>query len=822
VLGGEERERKDRLSSLSAQQRQADEQLSELGSRHSSMTKDLEAETGKTVDVALGSELDEVKNRIYEARSRIKALNEVNIKKSAENEALMEERKTLEARIKNWITDEQAKTREVDKLKLDYEQSLQGFTKLEEEYSNANKDINNLQQKLEEQRIKLSRKQSELQTLERTSGGLQQAVKAVLGLRKVILGIHGPVMQLGEVTDIKYNLPLQVAAGGRMQHVVVSGVDDAAKCIDYLRKKKIGRCTFLPLDKLSFRSADKPPKESIGFARDFIKCSAKFGKVFEYVFGDTIIVKDIHTAKKIGVGSWRMVTLDGDLLELSGAMTGGHMLESYVITFSNMEELENEIKVLEGSLGSLESDYEGKLEVKRKLDSTLSALRDRVRKSKEVIDNLVFEKNLITERRTSLRERLNKIVESAASIEGGIQENSVEVAKLEKSASSDEKKLKGLVERRGLGEATKLDTLKDSLRDIEVGKTKLVEKLAFLSQQSDELKARLSEIASSKQEINLEINSLRDKVKGLQKGLDGLEKAHESLGGEIEKLMGERGRVEEEITQLGSRIGEIEHGMDGISQQLNDFMIEKTKISTRLEDLQREYGKYGGVGLIEKSVKDLEDMAAKLEQEITEFGSVNMRAIETYDIIKKEFDDITEKLDTLKKERQSIFEFMDKIESRKKATFMEAFEKVKTNFERIFAELSDGKGTLTLDTPMNISESGLMITASPGGKRLMSLDAMSGGEKVLTSAAFLLALQQYKPAFFYVVDELDAALDKMNSVMLAEMLAHSNSQFLMVTHNNNMLRYMDSAIGVSMVYGVSQIVGVRFNGEDRAAGEMAA
>ena len=139
---------------------------------------------------------------------------------------------------------------------------------------------------------------------------------------------------------------------------------------------------------------------------------------------------------------------------------------------------------------------------------------------------------------------------------------------------------------------------------------------------------------------------------------------------------------------------------------------------------------------------------------------------------------------------------------------MEAFNKVKDSFEKIFAKLSDGQGTLTLDNPTNISESGLGIKASPKGKKIMSLDAMSGGEKVLTSAAFLLAVQQYKPSHFYIVDELDAALDKSNSNRLAKMLAGSGTQFIMVTHNNEMMRYMNSAIGVTMVDGISQIVGV--------------
>jgi chromosome segregation protein len=201
-------------------------------------------------------------------------------------------------------------------------------------------------------------------------------------------------------------------------------------------------------------------------------------------------------------------------------------------------------------------------------------------------------------------------------------------------------------------------------------------------------------------------------------------------------------------------------------------------------------------------------MVEDLEPKMMEFGSVNLRAIESYDIIKKEYDEIIEKLEVLKKERSSIFEFMEKIEAKRSKTFMETFNGVKENFERIFSKLSDGNGTLVLTNPQNLSESGLNIKASPKGKKIMSLDAMSGGEKALTSAAFLLAVQRYKPSYFYIIDELDAALDSANSQRLAVMLAESKTQFILVTHNNEMMKYIDSAIGVTMVDGISQIVGV--------------
>ncbi|MFH0861827.1 MAG: AAA family ATPase [Candidatus Altiarchaeota archaeon] len=821
ALVSEESDKKDNLSLVLAQNRENEALLNECGVRHSAFVKEVESEAKKTVDSALESELDVAKNRVFEARSSIKAIRELNQKKLQEAAALKGERESIEAKMKACISEEQGVLKDAEKYQLENDQSLADFKRFEGEYDLSNNSVNDVHQRLEGQRILLTRKQSELSTILRASGGMQHAVRAVVGLKKVIPGIFGPVSQLGQVKDRSYELALQVAAGSRMQYVVVSSVNDAAKCIDYLRQKKIGRCTFLPLDKVKSKTTDKAPKDSLGFARDHVQYSSKFSTVFEYVFGDTILVKDIETAKRIGIGEWRMATLDGDLLELSGAMTGGHVGERYEITFSNIEELERETAALESSVASLEAEYEEKVASRKKLDASLMMLRERIRKSKEGLDASGYQNNLSSERRSAFRASLNKAVDSLSALEREMQDNAVEITKLERTASAEEKSINELAERRNRGAVTKVDSLKDALRDLEVQKTKLTEKAGFLKQQAEQLKARLAEIAPSRDMIEGEIKSLEGNIHKLRFELDGLEKAHHSVHGEIAKLIEERGNVEVQITELSSRIGETERGMEGAAQRLQDYMVEKATINTRLDDLRREYGKYEGVALIEKAVKELTDLAEKLERDLTAFGSVNLRSVETYEVIKKEFDEINAKLDTLKSERQSIFDFMDKIESKKRDTFMEAFDKVKANFERIYAQLADGKGTLILDNPMNISESGLIITASPGGKRVMSLDAMSGGEKVLTSSAFLLGLQQYKPAYFYIVDELDAALDKRNSSRLAEMLAASSSQFLMVTHNMNMLKYMDSAIGVSMTNGSSQIVGVRFSAEKQAPIETA-
>ncbi len=814
-LGAEDKDKRQQLDDFAKEHREIEDKLATYDKKIVLLNTDLEKEMKKAADPSIEGELDEVKNKVYEARSTVKAMAELAERLKQEKKTMELERSSLEERIKSEVGGEQTTLKGFEGAQSTYNKTLSDYRQYEAAYGELSKNAAEAGENLQRQSIALNRKQSELEAIMKASGGLQKAVKAVLGLKKVISGIHGPIAQLGVIEDDRYASAISAAAGARMQYVVVSTVDDAAKCIDYLRKKEIGRCTFLPIDKIKVKTADKAPEGSVGFARDFVKHSAKYKKVFDYIFGDTIVVKDIEAAKKVGIGEWRMVTLDGDLLELSGAMTGGYRPDRAEITFSNIDELEGEIAALDEKTRAVQTEYEKLAAEKTKKEQALVSLRLRLTSEKDQLDKANVNISVSSERRNTIRKRLNEVVESIRRVDERIQEAGLETTKIQKKSSADEKRLAELIQKRGVDRKSMADEIKDELRDLAIEKTKLTEGKTHLVRQDAETRDRTARIKNAREEMAGEMESLRDNISKLTKHLESLESSQKSVGGEIKKLSEERLALEEEITSLSAKAGEIEAGMDGFSQRLSDYMVEKAKISQKLEDLRKEYERYKGVELIEKSVKELEDLAVKLEENLTNFGSVNLRAVETYEVIKSEYEDITSKLETLKTERQTIFDFMDKIEQKKKETFMEAFERVKDNFERIFADLSDGKGTLIIDNPMNISEAGLLIKASPAGKKLMSLDSMSGGEKVLTSTAFLLALQQYKPAYFYIVDELDAALDHRNSMRLGEMLARSGSQFLMVTHNNNMLKHMNSAIGVSMKSGVSQIVGVRL--DDKAS-----
>ncbi|HHQ45292.1 MAG TPA: hypothetical protein ENN13_04040, partial [Candidatus Altiarchaeales archaeon] len=743
-----------------------------------------------------------------ELKSSFRSVSSVLGEHTLKEKSLSGERDRLSESMRQVVSELDKKSVVVGELDSRYKADFGEFKKLEQEHHESQESVDSLKSLLESKRIELESSKAELNALQSSQGQAKDAVIALSKLKNVLPGIYGPVFQLGSVKSGEYELALQISAGPRMQYVVVDTVDTAGKAIKYLREKKIGRATFIPLDQIRADVSRKKPDVAISFARDLIECKREFKKVFDFIFGDTVIVKDLEDAKKIGFGEFRQVTLDGDLLEKSGSMTGGFLAGRPVFGFADLERLEARINGLDGEKsrlsGSLTEAVQKLSEVERRLRSSRNSMQERQSALKEA----QTQQSILAERKNNLKSRISEIEGELNSLRAGVEKEKIESTELEKRIRSVEKSVEKVAASYSLGGADVLEGLRNEVKGFEVEVARISENMRHLNSEIAENNRFLEDLVLRRNGLEKSLSEAKSNINVLEKDLEKLVLENESLDEKLKKLRSERDGLEQSLTDTSGEKGSINAKLYEIAERLNGFAVEEARIVTRLEDLEREYGRFEGVGLLEDSIKALTENLERLEQKIAGYGSVNMRAIETYDTVKSEYEDLMKKLETLQAERASIYDFMDKIEQKKTKTFMDTFNVVKANFERIFAKLSDGSGTLILDKPTNVSESGLDIKASPKGKRIMSLDAMSGGEKTLTSAAFLLAVQQYKPSHFYILDEMDAALDRANSRRLAEMLSQSQTQFIMVTHNNEMMRYMDSAIGVTMVEGISHIVGV--------------
>jgi chromosome segregation protein len=511
-----------------------------------------------------------------------------------------------------------------------------------------------LKAQLEILSYKLKLNQREVKRLEQLVRGMKLmdamplAVKAILklGLR----GVHGVVKELLSVPK-ELELAIGVALGAHAHDVVVEDEGVAGFCIDLLKRKRIGRARFLPLNLIRPRKLRRVELLELEGVRDIasklVACDEKFRPVVEHVLGDTLVVRDFDTAKRIGIGKARMVTLEGELLERSGAITGGY-------------------------------------------------LRPR---AQAVASYLKLKQKLLEENK-SLEQRIRQI----------------------------EAKLKECAELKPFG---------------------------------------------------------------------------------WKELEGRRAEVQKSIGELRSKLGKLRERKREVEERLRKLDISMAKVEVELSAAGEELSKYPGVECVEDSIPALKKLIAETQERLDKLGLVNLRAPQQFERVKQEFVGYRERYERICEERDAVLRMIEEIEQKRKEVFNSCLQRISKHFQEVYKELTGGEANLELEDPTNL-ESGLLIQASPAGKRLINIDLLSGGEKTLTALAFLFALQRYKPAPFYILDEVDAALDKENTRRLGEFLqkASKDAQFLVITHNDITVRYGDVVYGATLVDGETKLIGL--------------
>jgi chromosome segregation protein len=251
-----------------------------------------------------------------------------------------------------------------------------------------------------------------------------------------------------------------------------------------------------------------------------------------------------------------------------------------------------------------------------------------------------------------------------------------------------------------------------------------------------------------------------------------------------------------------------------LQNKINKTKIRAAKLEAELDNYRLEAERYGDVELVDEKPEILEMRIQDTIRELNSLGLVNLKAIEEYEAFKVEFDELKNKYDTINKEKQSILEMIERIEEKRRQVFYETLAAVNENFQKVFKEIVGGEASLELEDPLNI-ESGLIIKANPSGKAISNIDSMSGGEKSVTALVFLFAVQMYKPAPFYVLDEIDAFLDKVNTKKVVDMVKKlsQNDQFILISHNDYTVKQADKVYGVAMENGESKILGLEMPNE---------
>ncbi|MCK4492253.1 MAG: hypothetical protein KAU03_06490, partial [Candidatus Altiarchaeales archaeon] len=384
----------------------------------------------------------------------------------------------------------------------------------------------------------------------------------IMKLKSVIQGVHGPLFQLGTISDPNYELPIQIYARGRLNYIVVEDEDVAAKCINYLRNKRIGRATFLPLNRIRFRSKKRAPRGCIGFARDFIVTDEKFKPVFNYILGDSILVDDLETAKEMGVGRWEMVTLDGDLLRISGIMSGGYLKDKKVaIKFINTEELEEKIKNLQRKAVEVDGRYQ-ELGIERKrMEKRLLNLEGPVQNGRNEVEKLRMEKDALREKREAGSGGIEDLGLRIENTRNAIREGKNEIKSLERDIKVVEKKLEKLLKKRSESNWEKLEEIKDKHRDVDIEKNRLEEKAGLIDKRTDEIGSERKDLKIKRKGMEEEIGNLEGEYSRVEHELKNLEIESKELIEGIGSLIEEQGEEEDQITDLGMTVGALERSL---------------------------------------------------------------------------------------------------------------------------------------------------------------------------------------------------------------------------------------------------------------------
>ncbi len=669
----------------------------------------------------------------------------------------------------------------------------------------------------------------------------QAAQQEVQGTQasKVILqsgmpGVCGMVVQLGRV-EPRYHLALEISAGARLGHIVVEDDSIAAAGIELLKQKRAGRATFLPLTKIQ---APKLTQDFtlryvngfVNYAVNLIECDRRYKDVFAYVFGNTVVFESLHQARQ-HLGMYRIVTLDGELLETSGAMTGGSTTQRSALRFGTVEATESEEVA---SLKSRLADIERVLERCGEAISSLSV------RTKQLTQELTEAKQARREQQLQLEQLQKDIKSLTAQLEGTRSQLTQNQEKLATAQSRLE-----ILDRELPGQEQQLQQLRQALTELEQSQTpqEWQQIQATIKIQEQQLQQREGALRESEQRLkNLENQQQRLQEK-IQESSNRIQEYQEQQTSSTEAL----NRVSTQVTELNTQITEIRANLSEMEQNLGEEKqqrdrtelelrsqvtrkqqleweqqkLQETQQTRRFEfaALQTQLRTVGGElpsPLPEVPEKvDLEDLQKELRslaKRLQGMEPVNMLALEQYERTQKRLEGLSEKLQTLEGERTELLLRIENFTTLRQRAFKEAFDAVNENFQSIFATLSEGDGYLQLEDPEDPFNSGLNLVAHPKGKPVQRLASMSGGEKSLTALSFIFALQRYRPSPFYAFDEVDMFLDGANVERLAKMIKQQaqQAQFIVVSLRRPMIESAERTIGVTQARGAyTQVLGIK-------------
>ncbi len=672
--------------------------------------------------------------------------------------------------------------------------------------------------------------QAEKKVSERMNRG-NAAVEAILALRNrgEMKGIHGTIQELATV-DKGFETALSVAAGGKMQAVVVDNDQVAADAISYLKKEKLGRVTFLPLTKMMGgkprAKAIMSVKDSEGYAIDLIDFDQKYYNAFWYVLGDTLVVRDMDTARRI-MGGIRIVTMGGELIEASGAMVGGNISQQSMLKFGAASEdklaetgerLRKAADALEDvrrKLREVRDEIRGIDDEMRKVSSGAMEQREQMAQLKGRVTELEKTRSSASAEMKAVRQRVSDAdaeLESARTAFGDVSER---LSALTETRTGIKNRMAEIapvdLQNRIQAVRDHIYKLKEEISDNKLQIGGIDTEIAGYGKQNESLQMQLDSVIRAIEDDQRTIEENTALMQRARIDLDALRSIEAEMEGGIEDLRNQKDALVAEKYRLDSEIREKSKDIENTAATLESFKAQSIQLEASVAQLRSEVDAIEiEVELPIPSEEEIRRTIRAQESAIAKLGNVNLRSIEEYDEKKARLDGLNAEVESLNRHIKELDDLMSSLTSKKKGLFMQSYNAVNENFKSIYAQLSGGgEAYMGLENEDDPFIGGLMINAKPRNGKMLRLEALSGGEKSLTALSFIFAIQEHQPSPFYVLDEVDMFLDSINAEMVARRVKESSAkaQFIQVSLRKVTLALADHLIGVTRPpSGISRVI----------------
>lgn len=782
--------------------------------------------------------------------NELKYLERQYTQETAKNQQSVTRFEALRDQLEELTEQQSAAQTKTKTLEAQLTEEQENYRRLAEEKNVAQQQLQKEQQLMYDMMSQVQQaraRQKSLQEIQENYSGFYQGVRSVLQHKEQLSGIVGAVAELIEVPE-KYTLAIETALGASAQHIIVENEKDARQGITFLKKQRSGRGTFLPLTTIKPRSlgahhyqAIKDVDGFLGVASELVSFSENVAPVMQNLLGAIVIARDLDSANLLARQlryQVRVVSLDGDVMNAGGSMTGGatkqgnrgnlfnqgHELAEWTKRY---EEINQALQAKEAFVRDLQAKVADQTE-------SLETLRTQGEQTRLAYQEAQSSEKRVATELTRLQKEQSLFSYEAKELESflndyQVQKETLEFKQVELKTQQDKinQEIQQLNEESDQLEEKRAG-INAELSRLQADYAVLDERLLYLERQALGFEEQINELTN--QIVNLENQLLalssdssdhEESEESLTQRLTELATAREHVQEQLAVWKEMRQSLQQQVDQADSELTEANREQKQLLARQSQADVQKNRYELKLDNalayLQEEYSlTFEGAEAqadpeIDQQVAQTE--VSHLKQAIEKLGPVNLNAIEQYQQVEERYDFLTTQRDDLLSAKEQLFETMDEMDDEVKTRFFTTFQAIREKFNVVFPNMfGGGRAELVLTDPDDLLNTGIEIEAQPPGKKLQSLSLLSGGERALTAIALLFSIIQVRPVPFCVLDEVEAALDEANVARFGRYLSafQNDTQFIVVTHRKGTMEAADVLYGVTMQEsGVSKIISVR-------------